>query len=292
MIDHLENYAFNTSMLFPRPGVPEPTVTWTHNGGPLPPTCQTSLVLNKVSLVIPSVTQPFAGRYTCAIDNDAGSSQCTCDLIVKSEFFCLLVGEIWINFSVAVKKREFSINFMSFEWTYFLNGFVHSKLFKVWVLFKILPCKCIKVQFSNVSKKCSYQSSIFKYIKEMYQSSNVSKKCSYQSSIFKCIKVQSSNVSKKCSYQSSIFKCSKEIYQSSVFKCIKEMYQSSVFKCIKENPDVYSGFRNMFFLSQLFLNHFGKHFFMKIPLKIWLMIKWFGHWFFKYLYFNHICLSR
>lgn len=67
------------------PGYPEPSVTWSHNGGPLDPSCLSSLCLNKVTLVLPRVAQAHAGRYTCAIDNEAGSSQCTCDLVVKSE---------------------------------------------------------------------------------------------------------------------------------------------------------------------------------------------------------------
>ena len=66
------------------PGYPEPSVSWSHNGGPLDGSSQSSLALNKVTLILPRVTQAHGGRYTCSIDNDAGSSQCTCDLVVKS----------------------------------------------------------------------------------------------------------------------------------------------------------------------------------------------------------------
>ncbi|KAF2360882.1 Immunoglobulin I-set [Trinorchestia longiramus] len=68
-------------------GYPEPTVSWSHNGGPVDPACQTSVCLNRVCLVVPRVGQVHSGRYTCSIDNEAGSSHCTCDLVVKKTQF-------------------------------------------------------------------------------------------------------------------------------------------------------------------------------------------------------------
>ena len=66
-------------------GHPDPTVTWTHSGGPLSNDAIVETRLNKTVLTIPKVKQCHSGLYSCHIDNDAGSAQCTCDVIVKSE---------------------------------------------------------------------------------------------------------------------------------------------------------------------------------------------------------------
>ncbi|XP_063883939.1 titin-like isoform X4 [Scylla paramamosain] len=68
-------------------GHPEPAVTWTHNGGPLSNDAMVETRLNKTVLTIPKVKQSHSGHYTCFIENDAGSAQCTCDVIVKKTQF-------------------------------------------------------------------------------------------------------------------------------------------------------------------------------------------------------------
>lgn len=68
-------------------GHPEPTVSWTHNGGPLSNDATVETRLNKTVLTIPKVKQSHSGHYTCLIENDAGSAQCTCDVIVKKTQF-------------------------------------------------------------------------------------------------------------------------------------------------------------------------------------------------------------
>ncbi|KAG0730308.1 Titin [Chionoecetes opilio] len=68
-------------------GHPEPTVTWTHNGGPVSNDAIVETRLNKTLLTIPKVKRQQSGQYTCHLDNDAGSAQCTCDVIVKKNQF-------------------------------------------------------------------------------------------------------------------------------------------------------------------------------------------------------------
>lgn len=80
-------------------GHPEPVVSWTHNGGPLSNDAEVKTSLNKTTLIIPRVNQTHAGHYTCLIENDAGSAQCTCDVIVKSKL---------IGLDKAINKVKFS----------------------------------------------------------------------------------------------------------------------------------------------------------------------------------------
>ena len=76
-------------------------MTWTHNGGPLSNDATVETRLNKTVLTIPKVKQSHSGHYTCFIENDAGSAQCTCDVIVKSECLFVFIGVfLFILFSL------------------------------------------------------------------------------------------------------------------------------------------------------------------------------------------------
>ena len=60
------------------------------DGSPLPPAGHPRLVtsheLGRVTLVIDDVTEADAGRYTCTMNNAAGTATSTADLVVKSEW--------------------------------------------------------------------------------------------------------------------------------------------------------------------------------------------------------------
>ncbi|KAK4306760.1 hypothetical protein Pmani_021420 [Petrolisthes manimaculis] len=86
-------------------GHPEPVVSWTHNGGPLRGDAEVKTNLNKTTLTIPRVNQNHAGHYTCFIENDAGSAQCTCDVIVKKTQFPPVISKRLQPAIVGVNER-------------------------------------------------------------------------------------------------------------------------------------------------------------------------------------------
>lgn len=73
-------------------------MTWTHNDGPLSDDIQVKTQLNKTTLTIPRVSQGHSGHYTCFIQNEGGSAQCTCDVIIKSKcyekIFCITFTDL------------------------------------------------------------------------------------------------------------------------------------------------------------------------------------------------------
>ncbi|CAL4122342.1 unnamed protein product [Meganyctiphanes norvegica] len=86
-------------------GNPEPSVSWSKNGGPIPNDAVTKQEVNKRLLTIPRVSQPHAGRYTCVIANEAGTAQCTCDLVVKKTQFPPVIGKRLQPLAVGVGER-------------------------------------------------------------------------------------------------------------------------------------------------------------------------------------------
>ncbi|XP_037781353.1 LOW QUALITY PROTEIN: titin-like [Penaeus monodon] len=86
-------------------GYPEPSVTWTHNDGPLKDDIQVKTQLNKTSLTIPRVNQGHSGHYTCFIQNEGGSAQCTCDVIIKKKQFPPVISKRLQPVVVGVNER-------------------------------------------------------------------------------------------------------------------------------------------------------------------------------------------
>ncbi|XP_042876868.1 titin-like isoform X4 [Penaeus japonicus] len=86
-------------------GYPEPTVTWTHNDGPLSDDIQVKTQLNKTTLTIPRVSQGHSGHYTCFIQNEGGSAQCTCDVIIKKKQFPPVISKRLQPVVVGVNER-------------------------------------------------------------------------------------------------------------------------------------------------------------------------------------------
>ncbi|XP_042205940.1 titin-like isoform X2 [Homarus americanus] len=86
-------------------GFPDPVVTWTHNGGPVSHEAQVTANLNKATLIIPRVKQSHSGHYTCAIENETGSAQCTCDVIVKKTQFPPVISKRLQPAVVGVNER-------------------------------------------------------------------------------------------------------------------------------------------------------------------------------------------
>nr|XP_053632755.1 LOW QUALITY PROTEIN: titin-like [Cherax quadricarinatus] len=86
-------------------GFPDPSVTWTHNGGPLSEDAQVKTHLNKTAVIIPRVNQSHSGHYTCLIENETGSAQCTCDVIVKKTQFPPVISKRLQPAVVGVNER-------------------------------------------------------------------------------------------------------------------------------------------------------------------------------------------
>ncbi|XP_069984239.1 titin isoform X5 [Penaeus vannamei] len=86
-------------------GYPDPSVTWTHNDGPLKDDIQVKTQLNKTSLTIPRVNQGHSGHYTCFIQNEGGSAQCTCDVIIKKKQFPPVISKRLQPVVVGVNER-------------------------------------------------------------------------------------------------------------------------------------------------------------------------------------------
>ncbi|KAK7027933.1 hypothetical protein SK128_020283 [Halocaridina rubra] len=86
-------------------GHPEPTVTWTRNGGPVSEDAQIESRLNKAMLILPNVSQSQSGHYTCIIKNDAGMAQCTCDVIIKKTQFPPVISKRLHPAVVSVGER-------------------------------------------------------------------------------------------------------------------------------------------------------------------------------------------
>lgn len=64
---------------------PEPEITWTKNGKPLPVSDQTRLGNNGRTLVLRQVSQEDKGSYKCQAKNTAGTETHTIEVDVKSE---------------------------------------------------------------------------------------------------------------------------------------------------------------------------------------------------------------
>ncbi|KAG8223452.1 hypothetical protein J437_LFUL001944, partial [Ladona fulva] len=79
-------------------GYPEPTVTWHKNGveeidsSKPNSTVSTTFDHGRAKLQLKSVTTKDAGRYTCKIENKAGSASSTADLVVKKSVFPPVFG--------------------------------------------------------------------------------------------------------------------------------------------------------------------------------------------------------
>merc|ERR1712106_100017 len=86
-------------------GNPEPSVTWSKNGGPIPADVVTKKDMNTRSLFIPRVSQTHAGRYTCVVANEAGTAQSTCDLVVKKTQFPPVIGKRLQPLTAGVGER-------------------------------------------------------------------------------------------------------------------------------------------------------------------------------------------
>ena len=97
-------------MLSYNSGHPDPTVTWTHNGGPVSDSAEAKRKLNKATLILPNVTQTQGGQYTCAIENDAGMAQCTCDVIIKSEYLLLKAVLLYFRYYVYNYKSDMPVH--------------------------------------------------------------------------------------------------------------------------------------------------------------------------------------
>ncbi|XP_068215232.1 uncharacterized protein [Palaemon carinicauda] len=86
-------------------GHPDPTVSWSHNGGPVSETAETKSKLNKATLILENVNQSHSGHYTCVIKNDAGMAQCTCDVIIKKTQFPPVISKRLQPAVVSVGER-------------------------------------------------------------------------------------------------------------------------------------------------------------------------------------------
>ncbi|XP_066957162.1 uncharacterized protein [Macrobrachium rosenbergii] len=86
-------------------GHPDPTVSWSHNGGPISETAEIKTKLNKATLTLPNVNQSHSGHYTCVIKNDAGMAQCTCDVIIKKTQFPPVISKRLQPAVVSVGER-------------------------------------------------------------------------------------------------------------------------------------------------------------------------------------------
>jgi len=60
-------------------------VSWLKNGQELPSKCELKYDHNKVSLKMSDLNVDDAGRYSCKVENEAGTACSTADIVVKSK---------------------------------------------------------------------------------------------------------------------------------------------------------------------------------------------------------------
>jgi titin len=71
-------------------GYPTPTVSWLKNNQELPSNCEVKYEHNKVTLILRDLVVEDAGRYSCKLENEAGTACSTADIVVKSMFLISL----------------------------------------------------------------------------------------------------------------------------------------------------------------------------------------------------------